>query len=234
MADASTSGWSAVKTTSCCGPCATRPVCLPLPTIRRSLPGGQVAPQPERGRAAGAPGARHGRQGRRAQGGGQEGRAGRCPQHREPVSQEPALNRSLPDFAMPNSAALTKSPAAKPAKATVVRRREPAAVPTDRALRIGVSARLLHQAPQELGFRTRSCSTSNSRWPTGSWSTGRWPSWCRPWRTTANTRRAISRWSRWCRSWMPWCCRVAPTWRPELRADPDGPTLAGRRGARPL
>ena len=56
---------------------------------------------------------------------------------------------------MPNSAALTKSPAAKPAKSTVVRRREPAAVPTDRALRIGVSARLLHQAPQELGFRNK-------------------------------------------------------------------------------
>ena len=56
---------------------------------------------------------------------------------------------------MPSSAALTKGPAAKPAKATVVRRREPAAVPTDRALRIGVSARLLHQAPQELGFRNK-------------------------------------------------------------------------------
>ena len=49
----------------------------------------------------------------------------------------------------------TNKTAAKPAKATVVRRREPAAVPTDRALRIGVSARLLHQAPQELGFRNK-------------------------------------------------------------------------------
>ena len=56
---------------------------------------------------------------------------------------------------MPNSAALTKTPVGKPTRVATVRRREPAAVPTDRALRIGVSARLLHQAPQELGFRNK-------------------------------------------------------------------------------
>lgn len=56
---------------------------------------------------------------------------------------------------MPGSAALTKTPAAKTARVASVRRREPASVPTDRALRIGVSARLLHQAPQELGFRNK-------------------------------------------------------------------------------
>lgn len=56
---------------------------------------------------------------------------------------------------MPGSAALVKSPASKPARVASVRRREPASVPIDRALRIGVSARLLHQAPQELGFRNK-------------------------------------------------------------------------------
>ena len=56
---------------------------------------------------------------------------------------------------MPRSADPFKVAASKPAKAVAVRRREPAAVPIDRALRIGVSARLLHQAPQELGFRNK-------------------------------------------------------------------------------
>lgn len=56
---------------------------------------------------------------------------------------------------MTTSAALTKTPAGKSTKVASVRRREPSTVPTDRALRIGVSARLLHQAPQELGFRNK-------------------------------------------------------------------------------
>ena len=40
-------------------------------------------------------------------------------------------------------------------KVVRVGRGKASAVPTDRALRIGVSARLLHQAPQELGFRNK-------------------------------------------------------------------------------
>jgi putative glutamine amidotransferase len=56
---------------------------------------------------------------------------------------------------MPDSATLSKTPVSKTAKVASVRRRDPISVPTDRALRIGVSARLLHQAPQELGFRNK-------------------------------------------------------------------------------
>ena len=53
----------------------------------------------------------------------------------------------------PRSQAVAKAPAAKPASPSL--RRKGAVVATDRALRIGVSARLLHQAPQELGFRNK-------------------------------------------------------------------------------
>jgi putative glutamine amidotransferase len=56
---------------------------------------------------------------------------------------------------MPSSADSSKVAASKLVKAAAVRRREPASMPIDRALRIGVSARLLHQAPQELGFRNK-------------------------------------------------------------------------------
>lgn len=56
---------------------------------------------------------------------------------------------------MPSSADSSQLVASKPVKAAAVRRREPASMPIDRALRIGVSARLLHQAPQELGFRNK-------------------------------------------------------------------------------
>lgn len=42
-----------------------------------------------------------------------------------------------------------------PDRATSASRRKPPAVPTERPLRIGVSARLLHSVPPELGFRNK-------------------------------------------------------------------------------
>ncbi len=53
------------------------------------------------------------------------------------------------------SEAPVKRAIGKPSKGVNVSRSKSPAVPTDRALRIGVSARLLHQAPQELGFRNK-------------------------------------------------------------------------------
>lgn len=53
------------------------------------------------------------------------------------------------------SEAPVKRAIGKLSKAVGVGRGKAQEVPTDRALRIGVSARLLHQAPQELGFRNK-------------------------------------------------------------------------------
>lgn len=50
------------------------------------------------------------------------------------------------------SPSVTTAPAIKPVPAS---RRKNGGMATERALRIGVSARLLHQAPQELGFRNK-------------------------------------------------------------------------------
>lgn len=56
---------------------------------------------------------------------------------------------------MPRSPVSPTPAASKPEKTAAAPRRKPAALPTERALRIGVSARLLHHAPQELGFRNK-------------------------------------------------------------------------------
>jgi putative glutamine amidotransferase len=56
---------------------------------------------------------------------------------------------------MPLTEAPVKRAIGKLSKVVRVGRGKVSAVPTDRALRIGVSARLLHQAPQELGFRNK-------------------------------------------------------------------------------
>ncbi len=56
---------------------------------------------------------------------------------------------------MPRSPVSPTPAASKPEKTAAAPRRKPASLPTERALRIGVSARLLHHAPQELGFRNK-------------------------------------------------------------------------------
>lgn len=56
---------------------------------------------------------------------------------------------------MPLSPVSPTPAASKPLKTATAPRRKPASMPTGRALRIGVSARLLHHAPQELGFRNK-------------------------------------------------------------------------------
>jgi putative glutamine amidotransferase len=56
---------------------------------------------------------------------------------------------------MSHTDAPVKRAIGKLSKVVKVGRAKTREVPTDRALRIGVSARLLHQAPQELGFRNK-------------------------------------------------------------------------------